>query len=174
MNTRILVLVGILLFVGSASAQEMNKKYHDPELDREVLVGYCDMIGIKKGEFGEIYKSQYNIYEADPIIVQQIQSILNEGEYKIISVFGDWCSDSEFQLPNFYKVLDKVSFANTKRKLIAVDRSKNAQVIDLSEYDIQLVPTFIIYLKGEEIGRIIESPNDTLEKDLLAILKQKD
>lgn len=174
MKTRILILISILFFVVVTYAQEMNKKYHDPRLEREVLVGYCDLDGVEQGEFGEIYKSQYKIYETEPLIIKQIQSILRKGDYEITSVFGDWCSDSEFQLPNFYKVLDEVGFANTKRKLIAVDRSKNAQVIDLSEYDIQLVPTFIIYLKGEEIGRIIESPNDTLEKDLLAILKQMD
>jgi len=174
MKTRILIIISVLFFVGSAYAQEMNKKYHDPELDREVLVGYCDLNGIEQGEFGEIFKSNYKIYETEPLIIKQIQSILNKGDYEITSVFADWCSDSEYQLPNFYKVLDEVGFANGKRKLIAVDRSKNAQVIDLSEYDIQLVPTFIIYLKGEEIGRIIETPNDTLEKDLLAILKAKE
>jgi len=174
MKTRILIIVSVLFFVGSVSAQEMNKKYHDPELEREVLVGYCDLNGIEQGEFGEIFKSNYKIYKTETSVIKQIQSLLNKDDYEITSVFADWCSDSEYQLPNFYKVLDEVGFAIDNRKLIAVDRSKSAQDLDISGYDIQLVPTFIIYLKGEEIGRIIETPNDTLEKDLLAILKPKE
>ena len=36
--------------------------------------------------------------------------------------------------------------------------------------EIELVPTFILDYNGEEIGRIIESPEESLEKDLLRII----
>lgn len=171
MKTRILVFASVLFLVASSYAQEMNKKFHDPKLDREVLVGYCDVDGLEQGEFGESFTLQYKIYSPEPLLVKQIKSIINKGDYEITTVFADWCSDSEYQVPNFYKLLDEVGFADNKRKLIAVDRSKDAHLDKFSEYDIQLVPTFIIYLQGEEIGRIIETPNETLEEDFLKILK---
>ena len=37
--------------------------------------------------------------------------------------------------------------------------------------DIQYVPTIILFKNGEELGRIVESPVETLEKDLLKIAK---
>ena len=36
--------------------------------------------------------------------------------------------------------------------------------------DINFVPTFIFYKAGEEIGRIIEMPYETLEKDMLELV----
>ena len=38
------------------------------------------------------------------------------------------------------------------------------------DLDIELVPTFIFYRNGEELGRIVETPEDTLEKDLAEIV----
>jgi hypothetical protein len=36
---------------------------------------------------------------------------------------------------------------------------------------IKRIPTFIIYKKKREIGRIVETPGDLIEKDLLKILQ---
>ncbi|MEJ2614863.1 MAG: hypothetical protein P8Z35_07895 [Ignavibacteriaceae bacterium] len=35
---------------------------------------------------------------------------------------------------------------------------------------IELVPTIIFYKDEKELGRIVETPNDSLEKDILKIL----
>jgi hypothetical protein len=41
-------------------------------------------------------------------------------------------------------------------------------------YDVERVATFIVYRNGREIGRIIESPGISLEKDLLKILQKQE
>ena len=38
------------------------------------------------------------------------------------------------------------------------------------KYDIKRVPTLVVLRDGEEIGRIVEYPVESLEKDLLKIL----
>jgi hypothetical protein len=56
--------------------------------------------------------------------------------------------------------------------MIAVDSKKQASGLDITAYDIERVPTFIIYKEGKEIGRIIETPVQSLEADLQKILLQ--
>jgi hypothetical protein len=43
---------------------------------------------------------------------------------------------------------------------------------DVDSLDIELVPTFIFYRKGMEIGRIVETPLQTMEEDIYRILMQ--
>ena len=38
-------------------------------------------------------------------------------------------------------------------------------------FDLIRVPTFIFFKNGKEVGRFVERPRETLEKDMLKILK---
>jgi len=42
--------------------------------------------------------------------------------------------------------------------------------IDVASYKIELVPTFIFYDGDTELGRIIETPQTSIEGDLLKII----
>ena len=55
--------------------------------------------------------------------------------------------------------------------MICVGRDKKAEGTEVDLLDIKYVPTFIVYRNGKEIGRIVESPQTTLEGDLKNILK---
>ena len=62
---------------------------------------------------------------------------------------------------------------NTKNiTLIGVNSDKNALSVNVENFNIKLVPTFIIYQKDNELGRIVESPNKSLEEDLWKIVKK--
>jgi hypothetical protein len=54
--------------------------------------------------------------------------------------------------------------------LIGVNREKQGLSDEAEELDIEFVPTIIFYKDGSEIGRIVETPAESLEKDLLKIL----
>ena len=171
MKNTLLILVIVLSTIGSAFAQDMNKKYLDPKLEREVLIGCCNTDGLKDGDFGKHYNEQYSSYTPNSSTISKLSSLIKEEDYKITTVFADWCGDSKTQVPRFYKVLNEIDFPEKNIKLIAVDRSKTAQELDITDYDIVRVPTFIIYLDNKELGRIIETPKKSLEKDLLKIIK---
>lgn len=171
MKNTFLAIVVVFSTIGSAFAQDVNKKYLDPKLKREVLVGCCDTEGLKKGDFGKHYSEQYNSYSPKPSTISKLAGLIETKDYKIITIFADWCGDSKTQVPRFYKVLDEIDFPEKNTTLIAVDRSKTAQDLDITNYDILRVPTFIIYLNDKELGRIIETPKKSLEKDLLKIIK---
>jgi hypothetical protein len=58
-------------------------------------------------------------------------------------------------------------------KMICVDGDKKCEDVDISGLNIEKVPTFIIYAGNKEIGRIIETPANSIESDLLQILQKQ-
>lgn len=133
------------------------------------MIGYCDREGLKTGDFGALFNQNYKLYVPERAVTNKLK-YLREGA-DILIVLGTWCSDSEEQVPRFLKVLDKIKFKKKNVTLLCVDRDKKAGDIDTSVYDIIRVPTIIVYRKGQELGRIIEKPYRTLEKDLLMFLE---
>ena len=89
---------------------------------------------------------------------------------EITIVLGTWCSDSQQEIPRFIKITDHVDFQSDKLTIISIDRNKEAGKISVAEMNIEFVPTIIFYLNKKEIGRIIETPFESLEKDLLKII----
>lgn len=166
MKTLILILA--LCTSLSILAQEKNKTIVDDKLDKKVLIGLCDREGLESEVFQEYYKKGYEAYQTDSAVIQKIKELKKGVEIAI--VMATWCHDSKEQVPKFYKILDEAGIRDSKITLISVDRSKTAGDVDISDLDIQRVPTFIFYKKGREIGRIVESPTSLLEKDMLLIL----
>lgn len=82
---------------------------------------------------------------------------------------GSWCKDSKREVPRFFKILDAADY-NGDVELIAVDRRKKTPENLQKGKDIKRVPTMIFKKDGEEIGRIVEYPVESLEKDIQKIL----
>ena len=87
---------------------------------------------------------------------------------------GTWCEDSQNQVPRFYKILQQLDFNLKKVQLITVDRSKKTPENLEAGLNITNVPTFIFYKNSTEIQRIVESPVETLENDMLKILSNQE
>jgi len=60
-----------------------------------------------------------------------------------------------------------VNYDTRHVELICVDKNKSAGQTNIESLNIELVPTMIFYKNDQEIGRIIETPQITLEKDIL-------
>jgi thiol-disulfide isomerase/thioredoxin len=112
--------------------------------------------------------SDYDLYNLDSTGLNQIKTGLKNVNVKII--MGTWCSDSRREVPRFFKILDAVNYPSDKVEIICVDEDKKAKGDELNGLKIELVPTIIFYKDGNELGRIIEAPEDTLEKDMIKIL----
>jgi thiol-disulfide isomerase/thioredoxin len=142
---------------------------NDTTIDQEVLIDYCDRTGLESGEFGAYYALEYEDYIVNDSLVKLISNKINK--FDITIVFGSWCSDSEQQVPHFYKILDQAGYDDSQLKIIAVNRQKKADEVHIEDLQIELVPTFIIYQKDKEIGRIVETPVEILEEDLWQIIQ---
>jgi thiol-disulfide isomerase/thioredoxin len=106
---------------------------------------------------------------------QAIEFLRNyDKEILIGIVYGSWCPDSIRNVPRFIKVIREANNSNIQTRFIGVDRSKREPAALLWGKDIQRVPTFIVYFGDEELGRIVENPFDSIEDDLVEILKRKE
>lgn len=88
----------------------------------------------------------------------------------LVVIYGTWCSDSRREMPRFFKLMDEIKFPDDRITLIAVDRSQQIPEGVARQYGVTNVPTFIVRYRGVEIGRVIESPKSSLEKDFVDIL----
>jgi thiol-disulfide isomerase/thioredoxin len=146
-------------------AQEFNTITTDEKTDKPMLVGYTTLEAFNDTSFSWWWNSAYNMYEVDSVDAEELKVKLEDVDIKI--VMGTWCSDSRTEVPHFYKILDEINYPNEKVTLINVNRDKQGLENEVAGLDINFVPTFIFYKAGEEIGRIIEMPYETLEKDML-------
>ena len=134
------------------------------------MVGKCDREGLKEGEYGAYFKSQYEVYEPAQKYLDKMKTKINLVDITV--VFGTWCSDSKIQVPRFYKILDKAGYNEKRMTVIGVNHSKQAFTTNIEHLKIDRIPTFIIYQNGKELGRIIESPKKMLERDLAKIVNK--
>ncbi len=168
MNIKIIV-IAIVAFSGLQIMAQKNHMIIDEKTKTNMLVGYCDKNGLEKDAYGVYFLNEYDSYEPNDRYINKLNDKLDNVEMTI--VLGTWCSDSKREVPRYYKILNEVGYDDKRIRLIAVDRNKEATGIDIMEIDIQKVPTFIIYKDKIEIGRIIETPNKSLESDLWKIVK---
>jgi len=167
-NVRFAFLFVIIITPMVIFSQEINRKINDPRLNKEILYGYCDRSGLQEGEFGSAFVEYYTNYKPDKVVIKQLRKLGKDADITI--VLGTWCSDAEKQVPRFIKILDQIKFNKQRITMICVNRDKEVDHIDIQKLGIQRIPTFIVYVKGREAGRIIEKPYKTLEKDLLMFL----
>jgi thiol-disulfide isomerase/thioredoxin len=171
MKKSFIILIIIVLASQISSAQVFNQKRYNHRTGKEILIGYCNRDAFKGGEFGKWFRKEYNYY--DYLVDKKALAILKTSMDSIKSciIMGTWCSDSRVQVPRFYKIMDKIGYPDENITLICVDESKKAPGIDIDQYSIIRIPTFIFYKEGKEIGRIVETPDTSLEEDICKILE---
>lgn len=170
MKTSVYYMILFLFPIQVTLAQNLNTVVKDPDLKKDVMVGKCNRDGLKQGEYGLYFKSQYEVYEPSKRYIEKMKTKINLVDITV--VFGTWCSDSKIQVPRFFKVLDMAGYNEKRMTVIGVSRKKIAFVTNIEHLNIKLIPTFIISQNGKELGRIIETPKKSIEKDLAKIIKK--
>lgn len=165
-----LALILISLFPFSILAQDTNRTKIDQKSQMEVLIGLCNRNGLKSNLFKTYYENEYAAYKPDTATLSAIKKILSANKINTVIVMGSWCGDSQEQVPRFYKIIDAADYSDSNITLYCVDRTKKTDKGETDNLNIIKVPTFIFYKNNKELGRIIETPKETLEKDMLGIL----
>lgn len=160
-----------LLFVLNSAGQEMNQVVFSEKTSSNILLGHCNRDGFAQEEFQSWFDINYESYSPEHETLKKLSEIEKQ-DLSIKIVMGTWCHDSRREVPVFYRVVDEIGIPDEELSLICVNRLKEFPGTDLSHLDINFVPTFIFYRSGTEIGRIIESPAESIEKDMLKILTQ--
>lgn len=142
--------------------------------NQTMLLGHCAIGMLQSNNYKEWYNQSYNGYVIDTNYIAQLKPLLKS---KTIEIFlGTWCGDSRREVPRMLKILASANVDTSAIKLIfvnnATDSYKQSPQHEEANKNIHHVPTFIFYDGKKEIGRIIESPVVTLEKDMAAILQK--
>jgi len=115
------------------------------------------------------WREIYDAYKPDPEAIKILSN--NKKNIRVEIYFGTWCSDSRRDVPAFLKIVDMTRYIPKENiSLFALDRNKKMPGEGESGKNIERVATFIFYSGDKEIGRIVEFPDDTLEKDMVMIL----
>lgn len=144
----------------------------DENFNRKVLHGQVTLDVFEMDMCKEWYSPEYNSYKIKKGILKKLKTKKLDN-ISISLILGSWCHDTHREVPRFIKILDAIDFPFENLHMNALDTRKSSPDYDTKSNSISKVPTAIIYKGGIELGRIIESPKKTLEKDLLRILSKK-
>jgi len=138
---------------------------HKKNKSMDDKTGITDLKSLRKQTW---FANEYNSYKVDEVTLGKIKALNN---FNILVFGGGWCSDTQRELPRFIKILDQLDYPLKKLEIIFLDRNKECKNCELTNppeaYKIGFVPTFILReISGKERGRIVETPAQSLEKDL--------
>lgn len=170
MKTILFFSASMILYISTVSAQSFNTEIII-EGKPPMLLGKINNQGLMQAPYKEWFVNNYEDYIPKQIIIDSIKTQLHD--YTITLFMGTWCGDSKREVPQFYNILEKSNFPLDRLTTIAVDRNRDAYKQspggEHEGLNIHRVPTFIFYKDGKEVNRIVESPKNTLEEDILAI-----
>ena len=143
---------------------------------KQKLLGTCSVDDLKKEPYAKWFTSGTSEYQPNASIIEEIKK-LKPGKFTFKVFFGSWCGDSRRELPRMAKIFNELSIPEKSIQWIAVDDSstfyKQSPQHEEKALSIFRVPTFVICEKNKEVGRIVEFPVETLERDLLKILNHQ-
>ncbi len=140
----------------------------DEKTGEPLILGYCPASIVIDSLFTDTWTTEYNNYQPDFETLDSLEGKLEDINIKI--VFRSTCSDSREQLPRLFKILNELNYNVNSIILIGVNREKESLSNETEGLEIELVPTIIFYKDGNEIGRIVETPVESMEKDLLKLI----
>ena len=111
----------------------------------------------------EVFKRNYDAYE----VTAGIDGLPADLKVKIL--FGTWCHDSEREVPRMLKLLAASGVKEEKISLISLDIRKEEPEGRARALDVRFTPTFIFFIGGTELGRIVEQPSGSLVEDIKLI-----
>ncbi len=165
-------LSSIFLFSVLTSCDSTKKTTDKKASDNGHLIGKITIRDIETSEHNSWFSKELVNYQVDTETLDDFEN--NPERLKKLSVkifMATWCEDSHRELPRFYNIMRFLNI--TDYEIFAMDYHKETPEKYEKGLTVKYVPTFIIYSEGKELNRIIESPVESLEKDLIAIVQAK-
>ena len=180
MRTLLILLVSVLLYnCGEAKKPASKKETFVTITDdlksttiegEEILLGVINLAQLKL--FSSWYATEYNFYKVNPVAISELKPLLKG--ITITLLMGTWCEDSQREVSPMMKILETAGYPIESIEIIAVSEDKDTPNGIEKPFDLFNVPTLIFIKDGKEMNRIVEFPIQTLELDMLEILKGND
>lgn len=163
----------MMLSIMTLSAQSFNYEIK-VEGSSPMLLGKINNQGLTQDPYNEWFSKNHKEYTPKQSSIDSLKTQLHS--YTITLFMGTWCGDSKREVPHVYKILEESNFPLDRLTTVGVNRSREAYKQspggEHEGLNIHRVPTLIFYKDGKEVNRIVESPKNTLEDDMLAILSK--
>ena len=146
---------------------EINDQHGNPQ-----LLGRTSRERLEQPPYRDWFMKSYEAYQIDSLSAAKLRAGL--AGKRMMVFFGTWCGDSRREVPRFLKLLDCCGIDSSAVDIVTVSNAdslyKQSPNHEEKGLNIFRVPDFIVFDKGREMGRIVESPVASLEKDLLSIV----
>ena len=152
------VFYSLALVIFAISFSGYSKEYYVGEIaDNEILTSFEKF---KKHENDVTYTSEQ---------LDKLKSFKEPIEIKVY--FGQWCHDSQREVPRLVKLFDQLGQDNFNVWYYGVDLKKSDPLGLAKADDLRRTPTVIIYRDGKELGRILEVPRVDWASDIAGMLE---
>jgi thiol-disulfide isomerase/thioredoxin len=136
-----------------------------------ILLGQHPRMDLEQPPFAAWFDTDYAAYRPDSNAIARLTPLLRGRTFEIF--MGTWCGDSRREVPRMFKILDACHVPADHIRLVMVDyrdrKYKQSPQHEEQGKDIIHVPDLLVLDNAQEMGRIVESPVVSLEKDLVSI-----
>ncbi len=151
--------------------EKVAEEKNDSIVETPVLLGEFRRDTLEANPFNKWFIENYKAHSLDESSLITIKE--NIKDVRVTAFMGSWCEDSQREVPAFFKILDEIDYESDSVRLIMVSEDKEEPTDLVKDKQITNVPTFIFTKDGKELGRIVEYPLESLEKDMVKILSGK-
>ena len=141
-----------------------------------MLLGKSTRQRLQQEPFGDWFNKNYADYQIDSATTQTLKSDMRKLRFVIF--MGTWCGDSRQEVPKIYKILDYCEVPASHIQLVNVNVYdsvyKQSPTHEEKGLNIHRVPDLLVYEDDTEIGRIVEKPVSSWERDLVKILRKEE
>lgn len=150
---------------------KLNKQVADTIDGGMMLLGPINAEGLNQEPYALWFEENSKAYTPDMTLIEEIKPLLKPCYVKVF--MGSWCEDSQREVPALLKLLDLADFDSSQLEIIAMTHDKDTPENYEADYQIEFIPTIMFFKDGSELNRIVEYTQETLELDMLKILKQQ-
>lgn len=140
-----------------------------------ILLGKSSRDRLAQPPFNTWFDKYYAGFTIDSNAANQLKPLVKHKRFLIF--MGTWCGDSRREVPRIYKLLDYLDVPPSQIQLINVNNNDSAYKQSPGHEEkglhIHRVPDLLIYDGKRELGRVVESPIISWEKDVFAILNRQ-
>jgi len=139
------------------------------DVEAPILLGIQERETLEEAPYDHWFDTNYDDdHKVDTETISAVSEALKNTDMTIF--MGTWCEDSQLQVPAFFHILDEAGYDSDRVTLITVSEEKDTPQGLEEGRNITNVPTIIFIKNDQELGRIVEFPVETLEKDMAKIL----
>ena len=167
MRIQLLLILSLIIFNIRGQAQGRNQTY----IDQSGAIQLCGPFDLNVLENDSVFSSWFQ--ESQSQYMPDPGKVTWKGNLEGMNVeiyMGTWCGDNKNWVPKFVRLWEILGLKQDQLSFTALfsdsDRYKQGPDHEEKGKRIHRVPTFIFTRNGEEIGRIVEHPQNDLLTDV--------